>query len=365
MNGRSEQPSRVPAVVPPHGFRSAETRGKVSHLWPAIKSQTKTALSRSPEQFARVRWEERLSQLQGFKERHGHCNVPRGWHENPSLSYWVINQRYKLRKGELSADRVQRLQESGISWASPSDRIESREKAWTRMYRKIAQLKDAQGHSDAAAGTPPNRKVARWLANQRYLMRTGTLPADRRRKLEALGMLWNVERGRSRARDEAWDRMYSEAKQFEKRHAQDGPMGKRTMPPKLARWIAYQHHRLEHNTLPEDRRRRILDLDLKRHPRKVGDRAWQRMYAFLLEYKQTQGHCEVHRHCPENPRLGRWVSRQRYLLRQGKLPQDRKEALERLGLKSSPPPLPRRKSATGLRCGSSGLGDSAPNGPNR
>jgi len=339
MNGRFIQPPRIQSSETSQESRSVESGAKATSLRKSPGPLEDSPSSRS-KRLATDRWEERLGQLQSFKERHGHCNVPRGWPENPSLSYWVINQRYKLRKGTLPQDRIRRLQVSGISWVSAADRIESRAQSWARMFSKLATFKN----TDVESGGRPNRKLARWLANQRYLMRTGTLPEDRRRKLEGLGMLWNIERGRSRARDKAWEHMYSEAKKFKNRIGRGDATCDRATDPRLVRWIAYQRHRLDRETLLGDRRRRFLELGLERHPARVREQAWQRMYGCLKEYRRIHGHCLVPRSCPENPRLGRWVSHQRYLKRYGRLPQARIESLEALGLEWSAAPPQNRKS---------------------
>ena len=34
-------------------------------------------------------WEERLKELEDFKEKHGHCRVPKTYAENPQLAIWV------------------------------------------------------------------------------------------------------------------------------------------------------------------------------------------------------------------------------------------------------------------------------------
>jgi len=331
MHGRFEQPSGARGKPSPQGMQDAEHRGKLSSSVPSAEPLEQRDSGRSLERKVPVPWETRLGQLLDFKKRQGHCNVPRGWPENPSLSYWVINQRYQLRRGTLSQDRIRSLQESGISWVSAAERKASRAQAWTRMYVKLMTFKIARGGVDVGR-TSQHRKLARWLANQRYLMRCGTLPEDRRYKLEALGILWNVERGRSQARDEAWACMYSEARKFIDRHRREGAAGARAMPPKLLRWIAYQRQRLDRNLLPVDRRRQLLELGLESPPSRAADQRWHRMYAALAEYKRAHGHCAIPWHCPENLRLRRWVARQRDLERQGKLVQARKESLERIGL---------------------------------
>ncbi len=37
----------------------------------------------------RKTWTERFQQLKEFKDRFGHCKVPKGWNEDPKLARWV------------------------------------------------------------------------------------------------------------------------------------------------------------------------------------------------------------------------------------------------------------------------------------
>merc|ERR1712194_859616 len=40
-----------------------------------------------------ARWEIMYEELRKFKEREGHCNVPLGYSDNPTLGIWVSTQR--------------------------------------------------------------------------------------------------------------------------------------------------------------------------------------------------------------------------------------------------------------------------------
>jgi hypothetical protein len=85
----------------------------------------------SPERFARlseigfawecpappgVSWEQRLAQLAAYKERHGHCNVPHEWSEDPGLGQWVATQRKNRKQGRLTPERVRQLLQLGFQW---------------------------------------------------------------------------------------------------------------------------------------------------------------------------------------------------------------------------------------------------------
>ena len=59
----------------------------------------------------------RFQELKGFKERHGHCNIPREY--SRGLGTWAVKQRHLDKEGcrLLDASRVQKLEELGFSWS--------------------------------------------------------------------------------------------------------------------------------------------------------------------------------------------------------------------------------------------------------
>ena len=61
---------------------------------------------------AEVFWEDRFSELVKFKEKTGHCRVPRDYKENPSLGNWVKN--LKRLGQDMPRDRCDRLSRLGF-----------------------------------------------------------------------------------------------------------------------------------------------------------------------------------------------------------------------------------------------------------
>jgi hypothetical protein len=68
-------------------------------------------------------WEARLAKLKAYKRRHGDCNVPQSWAEDPRLGRWVNTQRQgkkKLDRGEpgggMTAARAAKLEALGFAW---------------------------------------------------------------------------------------------------------------------------------------------------------------------------------------------------------------------------------------------------------
>jgi hypothetical protein len=71
-------------------------------------------------------FDERVQELKAYKEIHGDCNVPRSFHENPSLGQWCSQMRsmYKAnQKGEavkntyiINDYRIEQLETIGFKW---------------------------------------------------------------------------------------------------------------------------------------------------------------------------------------------------------------------------------------------------------
>jgi len=70
----------------------------------------------------RQSWEVRYAELLTFKEEHGHCDVSVRNPDNPSLGLWVANQRSNKKRGKLTLEQVQLLDEVGFSWKRKSGR---------------------------------------------------------------------------------------------------------------------------------------------------------------------------------------------------------------------------------------------------
>jgi hypothetical protein len=68
-------------------------------------------------------WEDRLKELEAFKAKHRHCNVPSSYPANPSLASWVKCQRRQYRVFEageptsITMERIVQLGKMGFQWS--------------------------------------------------------------------------------------------------------------------------------------------------------------------------------------------------------------------------------------------------------
>ena len=62
-------------------------------------------------------WKKMFTNLCNYREKHGHCNVPSEYSQSPDLGRWVGTQRYVYKKGNLSKERVEMLENIGFIWS--------------------------------------------------------------------------------------------------------------------------------------------------------------------------------------------------------------------------------------------------------
>jgi hypothetical protein len=130
------------------------------------------------------RRETMFAELKRYKDRFGDCNVPHGWEENPELAVWVLNQRALKKRGKLSRESVERLVSLGFVW-------NLRDAKWEAMFAELKRYKERFGDCNVPIKWKENPQPATWVSKQRDRQRDGTLSANRKARLDALGFEWS------------------------------------------------------------------------------------------------------------------------------------------------------------------------------
>lgn len=133
------------------------------------------------------KWEEGFNALISFKEREGHCIVPKGYVENGiQLGSWVKTKRRSKLNGTLTAESFAKLNDIGFAW-------EPNEIAWEEGFNAMASFKLREGHCIVPMGHHENGfNLANWVRNQRTGKSNSKISLDRISKLDELGFVWNT-----------------------------------------------------------------------------------------------------------------------------------------------------------------------------
>jgi hypothetical protein len=130
-------------------------------------------------------WERMFQILDAYKARHGTCDVPANFPDDPALGRWVAVQRYRRKMKRLDAAYVARLDQLGFIWA-PGDR------AWECGLKQLLDFKARFGNCNVPAQCTTHPNLGGWVANQRHRKKTGKLTPERIARLEQAGFKWFI-----------------------------------------------------------------------------------------------------------------------------------------------------------------------------
>lgn len=134
------------------------------------------------------KWDVGYSYAEKYYRDHGNLIVPKGYTiDGHNLGVWIQKQRAAYKKGELLADRIQKLEAIGIVWNPFEEKWEEGYGHAERYYRDHGNLRVPHGY------TIDDYNLSLWISTQRQNYKKGTLSAERVQKLEAVSMVWNAK----------------------------------------------------------------------------------------------------------------------------------------------------------------------------
>eukprot|EP00934_Nitzschia_sp_Nitz4_P001452 Nitzschia sp. Nitz4//scaffold30_size153850//140426//142228//NITZ4_002800-RA/size153850-augustus-gene-0.77-mRNA-1//-1//CDS//3329547330//1452//frame0 len=146
------------------------------------------------------KWMDHLENLKEYKKRHGDCQVPTHYTENPRLGRWVHTQRHQRRlmnkgkKASITQERINLLDELGFSWeVRPS--LERPRATWQQRLDELQAFQKKHGHFEVQGHLMP--QLQGWCHEQRQRLRlldrnngkdvTRRMGPDRVQALKAIG----------------------------------------------------------------------------------------------------------------------------------------------------------------------------------
>jgi hypothetical protein len=205
-------------------------------------------------------WEEGFRNLRRFVDREGHARVPLSRVEDRyRLGDWVGTQRTTYKAGEITADRVARLEAlPGWVW-----KVE----LWEEGFDHLCRFVDSEGHARVPSGLlEDGYRLGQWVTVQRRTHKTGKLESARVARLETLpGWTWEPVA-------DQWEEGFRYLYRFAERerhsrvpqkHLEDGY--------RLGQWVTVQRTMYKTGQIPADRVARLEALPgWSWNPRKEG-----------------------------------------------------------------------------------------------
>ena len=191
----------------PFKFKTAD--GSALGIWVSEQRRHKSRGKLCPERVGRLDalgmvwdplledWEDKLSKLVAYQSEHGHVRVPFKFKtaDGCALGRWVQKQRTNKAKGKLCPEREGRLDALGMVWGPLLE-------DWEDKLSKLVAYQSEHGHVRVPQSfkTTDGCALGRWVQKQRTNKAKGKLCLEREGRLDALGMVWGHNCGRSRKR---------------------------------------------------------------------------------------------------------------------------------------------------------------------
>jgi superfamily II DNA or RNA helicase len=203
-------------------------------------------------------WEDRLAEVATFKAKHGHCNIPLIFPENPKLGHFVNSMRTQRNSGKLSADRIAKLTALDFIWGSSRNAEiggEGINAAWKTRFDELLRYKEKIGNCKVPDEWPDNPQLGHWVAQQRRLKKSGKLHPERERMLNEIGFDWRADRNK-----EEWETRFDQLKDYKQRFGDCCVPVKWAENPRLGAWVVKQRHFRKTSKLSPEKERLLAEI---------------------------------------------------------------------------------------------------------
>lgn len=207
---------------------------------------------------------------------------------------------------------------------------ETFKRRWDHMYGLACQY--YQEHGDLLIPdlfvVPDHKHLGRWIGTQRADANKGakTMTPEKRRKLDEIGMVWDV-------REAAWQQMYKAACLY---YRAEGHL--RISAPfvtndglALGEWICTARRSYQNGSLPGDRAEQLNQIAMIWSMKEEISNRWGDYYNQCTAYIEMHGgvHIPKKQKASDGKRIGEWLMRQKSAYRAGRLSPEQRRKIER------------------------------------
>ena len=201
-------------------------------------------------------WQENYAILMACWKIAGNCMVKNDELDDDNKLYrWMLQQRNDLKKGKLTVDRKELLDEIELCW-------DVQEHEWEHSFKLLKEFAEREGHCDVLKKHVEDGKpLGTWLGTQRKLQKKGTLEKSRQERLEKLGVMWNLQ---EMTNDMSWMNKYNLLVKFKEREGHcKVPQGHKEGGENLGKWMAGQKQMLRKGRLDSERCQKLVELGVE------------------------------------------------------------------------------------------------------
>jgi hypothetical protein len=255
-------------------------------------------------------WESQYQKLAAVQAQP--YNPPLSLEFEKELNQWAAIQR--RMKHVLPACLKNKLAAINFDFNDPGP-------CWDQLFSQLETFGQVHGHTFLPDNDPAYENLRDWLIRQ--VQHHQYLSEDRRQKLDALGVDWNM----TASGGLRWQNMFLNLKTFFQQHGHSRVPQQWASDPQLAYWVLVQRRVYARHKMPPARARLLRSLDFVWHIQTLYHAQWDSFYQQLVVFRQEHGHCQVPGRYKQ---LVSWIERQRLVKSKNLLSPEREKKLSGL-----------------------------------
>ena len=299
-------------------------------------------------------WERMYNLAGNYFRENGNLKISRTFKTKDGITYdkngsalgkWLNAQYSNNVSGKLSLERKKRLETIGMHFDNQS------EKKWNEMLKLASIYLIHYGNLDIPVNFKTNdgitynekgEQLGGWLNRQKANGIRGTISSEHRKKLEAIGLIFELYH------DREWDKMYELSKIYYGENKNlNVPLNFKTKDGitydeegmSLGVWIHRQQGFYNTKVLADGRKKKLELIGMNSQSSHEGK--WEKMYGLAKEYYCHYFNLKVsitfktsdgYTYDANGENLGSWISAQKTSYRNGKLSEIRRKKLELIGM---------------------------------
>lgn len=273
------------------------------------------------------RWPEYFASAEAYAREYGNLHVPYEYvtSDGVKLGIWLTNLRTQRKRGGegryLTKDRIAALDKIGMVWDINEFLWEQKFEAARRYFQEHGNLQVPVKYT-----APDGTRLGVWIRSARNNYKSGRLDEANIRRLEAIGMVWNVNQTQ-------WERQYQAAQTYyrEYGHLRIAPSYVDPDGICLGTWIQRLRRCYKRKKLTV---RQIKSLEMIGMIWDGASDRRERNYQAALAYYREHGNLKVPANYvnADGLQLGWWVRGVRKAYQKGALDREQIDRLERIGM---------------------------------
>ncbi|CAA6807411.1 MAG: Unknown protein [uncultured Sulfurovum sp.] len=218
------------------------------------------------------------------------------------LGIWFFHQRTNYNKNNISAERIELLDEIDPSWKE--NRIEQK---WLEHYSQLKEYFDNFNQIPPAKATYEGFKIGYWLGTQKTNYNKNNISAERIKLLDEIDPSWKISKKES---DEVvWRSSYSLLKAYVKEFEKLPSHNTIYRETKLGLWLSNQKTNYNKNNISAERIELLDEIDpsWKVIKNSKSNKTWEENYTLLKAYLEEFGKLPKHNTIYRETKLGMWL----------------------------------------------------------